>query len=76
MSLLLVYMLYHADCPGDYFGPGCISPCNCDQTCDQITGMCPDECLPGWFGDDCQTGRSAILRNYILIQLYIYIDII
>ena len=64
------YMLYHRcvytyiyidkiipclDCPDDYFGVACGSPCNCEEPCDDLNGECPDElCRQGWMGSDCQ----------------------
>ena len=39
----------------DYtFGPGCLTPCYCDEPCDDITGHCPGNCVPSKKGDNCQ----------------------
>lgn len=44
-------------CPEGYYGRLCkdVCPLQCDQTCDVISGECP-ECTPGKYGVNCSEG--------------------
>ena len=50
-------VLSQVDCPDGKWGPGCITPCNCQDPCDDITGICSSMCVPGKNGTTCQEGN-------------------
>ncbi len=54
MFTILIDILL-SECDGA-FGPGCLTPCNCEVQCDSITGDCHVDCLPGKKGFNCQVG--------------------
>ena len=47
------------ECDDGKFGQNCTKDCHCEDevACSKTTGRCPSDCLSGWVGDDCHTGR-------------------
>ena len=41
-------------CNQTHYGAGCQSDCNCQSNCNDVTGHCPTQCVPGKQGIDCQ----------------------
>ena len=55
--MLSLYMYHVTDCPDDFFGVSCGTPCNCRSSCSNINGECStQDCYQGWIGSDCQIG--------------------
>ena len=43
---------YH-ECGSGYYGLGCETQCLCGDMCDDVSGLCPTNCEPGWQQPDC-----------------------
>ena len=57
-----MYFHMYAECSNNMYGPACLTPCHCDQTCNPVNGVCPGQCNPGRHGDSCQKGEVQFLN--------------
>ncbi|KAL4230214.1 hypothetical protein ACF0H5_010599 [Mactra antiquata] len=57
-SLSLCEVRVFGECPVGTYGEQCEGTCNCadNVACNEITGICPDGCQPGWTGNQCNQG--------------------
>ena len=48
--------MFYLECPNNTYGIDCIAQCgHCgsNQSCDPVTGICPDVCQAGWLDERC-----------------------
>ena len=58
------WLLMITECSDGNYGLECSQTCHCasPDVCDKHTGHCPNGCLAGYIGDNCDQGIAQTLR--------------
>ena len=65
--------MYFTECDGHTYGLGCkqsCGKCSGGVQCDHVTGICPNGCDAGMYGDRCDLGKVRLYFKSTNVMIF------